>query len=483
MSLGLERDRPAPRGRSISWIGAVASAAALVGALLAPVSVAFAQDDAPIALIRDTEVEATLHADSDPIFAAAGLDPKAVKIFIVQDKDVNAFSAGGQNVFINTGLIIKTRNPNELIGVVAHETGHIAGGHLARSAEGEKQALATYLLTIGLGVLAAAAGAPDVAGGLLYSSGYFAAITAAGFTRTQESSADQAAVTYLEKSGQSAKGLVDFFDYYRYQEVFSDAKRYKFFIDHPLSEDRIEALHLRAAAQPHYNVVDSPEALDRHAVMIAKLKAFINLPAQTLYDYPETDTSFPARYARAIADYRDLQTERALKETDALIADQPNNPYLYELKGQILFESGRAREAEPAHRRSVELKPDAPLLHMNLGQALLAEDDASKIDEAISELRKASDQEPDNAFAWLLLSQAYDRKGLGGMARLAAAEQNFSLGQLGDAKMFAMRARQQLPKNSPEWRRATDIVLVSKPSKDDLRALAQEGSVNSAVQR
>jgi predicted Zn-dependent protease len=463
-------------------IGAVASAAALAVALLAPVSGAFAQD-APVALIRDTEVEATLHADSDPIFAAAGLDPKGVRIFIVQDNDVNAFSAGGQNVFINTGLITKTKNPNQLIGVVAHETGHIAGGHLVRGDEGSKQALATYLLTIGLGVLAAAAGAPDVAGGLLYSSGYFAAITEAGFTRTQESSADQAAVTYLEKSGQSAKGLVDFFDYYRYQEVFSDAKRFKFFIDHPLSEDRIEALQLRASHQPHYDVVDSPEALERHEVMIAKLKAFINPPAQTQYDYPDTDQSFPARYARAIADYRDLQTDKALSETDALIADQPNNPYLYELKGQILFEAGRPKEAEPAHRRSVELMPQATLLHMNLGQALLAEDDPAKVDEAVAELRKASNEEPDNAFAWLLLSQAYDRKGEAGMARLAAAEQDFSLGQAADAKMFAMRARQLLPKNSPEWRRATDIVLVSNPTRDDLRALAQEAGAAPTVQR
>ena len=463
-------------------MGVLVSAAALACALLAPVQAAFAQD-APVSLIRDTEVEATLHADSDPIFTAAGLDAKSVKIYIVQDPDVNAFSAGGQNVFINTGLIVKTHDPNELEGVVAHETGHIAGGHLVRGAEGEKQALATYLLTIGLGVLAAAAGAPDLAGGLLYSSNYFAAITAAGFTRTQESSADQAAVTYLEKSGQSAKGLVDFFDNFRYEEVFSDVRRYKWFIDHPLTDERIEALQVRASQQPHFSVVDTPEELERHAIMIAKLKAFINLPAQTWYDYPETDQSFPARYARAIADYRDLQTDKALKETDALIADQPNNPYLYELKGQILFESGRAKEAEPAHRRSVELMPTAPLLLANLGQTLLAEDDKTKVDEALAVLHKAADVDPDNPLVWLLLSQAYDRKGDAGMARLAAAEQNFSLGQLGDAKMFAMRARALLSKNSPEWRRATDIVLASNPSKTDLKDLSQEGGGGAATGR
>lgn len=461
--------------RRRAWIGAVVGGAAMVGALLAPVSPAAAQDG-PISLIRDTEVEAILHKDADPIFRAAGIDPKAVTIYIVGDQDMNAFVSGGQNLFVFTGLIAKTKTPNQLTGVIAHETGHMAGGHLVRGAEGEKQALATYLLTMGLGVLAAAAGSPDAAAGLLYSSGYFAALTGAGFTRVQEASADQAAITYLEKAGMSGKGIVDFFDNFRYEEVFENARRYKFFQDHPITSERIAALQVRAAQQPHYNVVDTPEAQAEHEVMVAKLKAFENQPGQTLFDYPETDTSFPARYARAIAYYRDLQTDRALKLTDALIADQPNNPYLWELKGQTLFESGRPAEAEPAHRRSVELMPGAPLLRLNLAQTLLAEENPQKLDEAVAELHHAVNVEPDNAAAWMLMAQAYDRKDQPGMARLASAEQEFALGQLADAKIFAMRARHQLPKNSPEWRRATDIVLVSKPSKEDLQALAQEGS-------
>jgi predicted Zn-dependent protease len=311
--------------RRKAWIGAVVGGAAMVGALLTPVTQAAAQD-APISLIRDTEVEAILHKDADPIFRAAGIDPKAVTIYIVGDEDMNAFVSGGQNLFVFTGLIAKTKTPNQLTGVIAHETGHMAGGHLVRGAEGEKQELATYLLTMGLGVLAAAAGSPDAAAGLLYSSGYFAALTGAGFTRVQEASADQAAITYLEKAGMSGKGIVDFFDNFRYEEVFENARRYKFFQDHPITSERIAALQVRAAQQPHYNVVDTPEAQAEHEVMVAKLKAFENLPAQTLLDYPETDASFPARYARAIAYYRDLQTDRALKLTDALIAEQPNNP-------------------------------------------------------------------------------------------------------------------------------------------------------------
>lgn len=459
------------------WIGAALSAAAVATA--APT--AYAQEDGgpAISVIRDTEIEEILHNDADPVFAAAGLDPKSVKIHLLGDTDMNAFVAGGQQLFVNEGLIIRTKTPNQLIGVMAHETGHMAGGHLARSGEGEKQALATYLLTIGLGIVAAAAGAPDAGAGLIYSSGYFAALTGAGFTRIQESSADQAAITYLEKSNQSAKGLVDFFDNFRYEEVFSDAKRFRFFMDHPLTEDRIEALQVRASRQPHFDVTDTVDALERHQIMIAKLKAFENLPAQTFYDYPETDTSFAARYARAIASYKDLQTDKAIKMTDALIAERPDDPYLYELKGQILFEAGRPKEAEAPHRKSVELKPDAPLLRMNLGQTLLAEDDPAKLDEAIADLRHSVQTESDNAVAWLLLSQAYDRKGQSGMARLAAAEENFALGQAADARMFAMRARNQLPKNGAEWRRATDIVLVSNPTKEDLKMLAQEGSVDA----
>jgi predicted Zn-dependent protease len=456
-------------------------AATLIAPLL-PASPALAQD-APLSLIRDTEVEEILRSDTDPLLRAAGINPKAVTVYIVGDPELQAFVAGGQNLFLYTGLITKTKTPNQLSGVMAHEIGHMAGGHLVRSAEGEKQALATYLLTMGLGVLAAAAGSPDAAASLIYSSGYFAALTGAGFTRVQEASADQAAVTYLEKAGESAKGLVDFFDNFRYEEVFENARRYKFFQDHPITSDRIAALQVRASQQPHYDVADTPEAVAQHELMIAKLKAFENYPQQTLIDYPESDTSFPARYARAIAYYRDLQTDRALKLIEALIADRPTDPYLWELKGQTLFESGRPAEAEPAHRRSVELKPDAPLLRLNLAQALIAEENPAKLEEAIEELHHAVNVEPDNAFAWMLMAQAYDHKGEPGMARLASAEQEFSLGQLPQAKSFAMRARKQLVKNTPEWRRATDIVLVSKPSREDLQALAQEGSVNPPAPR
>jgi predicted Zn-dependent protease len=351
----------------------------------------------------------------------------------------------------------------------------MAGGHVARSGDMEHAALGPMVAALGLGLLAAIAGAPDAAAGLLYSSSYFAELNVLGYSRIQESEADQAAITYMEKAGYSAQGLVDFFDNFRYEEVYSVEKKYPYFRDHPLTDDRIEALAVRARSQPHWGVKDSPESIAQFEIMKAKIKGFTNRPYQTFVDYDEKDPSFPARYARAIAYYRELETDKALKAIDALLAQEPNNPYLWELKGQTLFESGRAAEAEPAHRRSVELMPDAPILRLNLGQTLLAEDNPAKLDEAILNFNRSLIIEPEDPLAWQYLSEAYDAKGQAGMARLAAAEQNFNLGQMKDARVFAMRARELLKKDTPEWRRATDIVLATNPSPDDLRELGRQG--------
>jgi predicted Zn-dependent protease len=456
----------------------LASAGVLVVLAIAtaPWSAALAQNGPPISIIRDTEIEEILHQDADPIFVAAGLEPRHVQIHLIGDKELNAFSSSGLNLFINSGLIERTETPGQLIGVIAHETGHIAGGHVARSGAMGHAALGPLLLGVGLGILAAAAGSPDGAAALIYSSGYFAEVSALGYSREQESRADQAAATYLEAAGVSGRGLVEFFNNYRYQEVFDDERKFPYFRDHPLTDDRIEALAARVEHQAHYNVPDTPAAIARHALMKAKLEAFLDGPAQTLNDYPVTDTSFPARYARAISLYRETDTDKALKAIDALIAEQPKNPYLWELKGQVLFEAGRPKEAEPAHRRSVELKPDAPLLRINLGQTLIALNDKTRLPEAIFQIRQAMALEPDNALGWRLLAQAYDSQGHDGMARLATAEQNFYLGQEADARVFALRARELLRRDSPEWRRATDIILASKPTAADLKAMsAQQG--------
>jgi len=447
---------------------------ALAAALAAGFAIA-ASPAAAQSLIRDTEIEEILARDSKPILDAAGIDAKNVEIVLIGSKELNAF-AGPRVMGFNTGLILESDDPNELQGVIAHEVGHLAAGHSARRGEMSSAGMKPFLLTMGLGVLAALAGSPEAAAGLAGSASYFGTLGALGYSREQEGRADQAGAALLDKAGLSGKGLAEFFDNFRYQEVFDEARRYAYFRSHPISSDRIESLRRKVEVQPHYNEKDSPEAMAEHAIMKAKLEGFLN-PAVAITKYDEKAKDYPSRYARAIAYYQLKEPDRAIKLVDALLEEQPKNPYLWELKGQILFEFGRTEEAEAPQRKSVELKPEAPLLRVNLGQTLIALDDKKKVAEGVVELKRALTQEEDNAVAWRLLAEAHDKLGEDGLARLATAEYNFNIGDKRQARVFAMRAREMLTRGTPEWRRATDIVLVAEPTREDLRDLAREGSV------
>lgn len=262
--------------------------------------------------------------------------------------------------------------------------------------------------------------------------------------------------------------MVEFFENFRSQEVFSDQRRYPYFRSHPLSSARIEALRRPVETASHYDHRDSPERMAQHALVVAKIRSFMESPNAALRDYPSSDTSLPARYARAIAWYRDGQTDKALSAVDALLTEQPANPYFWELKGQILFEEGRPAEAIGAHQKAVELKPDAPLLKINLAHALIETNDAANLDVAIDQLKRAVALEKDNTLAWRLLGQAYASQGKEGEARLASAEYWFALGRTEQANQFAMRARDLLDRSSIEWRRATDIVFSSGASQKDI---------------
>jgi predicted Zn-dependent protease len=255
-----------------------------------------------MSLIRDTEIEEILHKDAEPLLAAAGFNPKDIRILIIGSKDLNAF-ASPKTMGVYTGLIMETKTPNELQGVMAHEVGHLAAGHVARSGEMTAAGMKPFLLTMGLGVLAALAGSGDAAAGLMGSASYFGTLGAIGFSREQESRADQAGATLLEKAGLSGKGLAEFFDNFRYQEVFDEARRYAYFRTHPLSSDRIEALRLRVEKLPSYSKTDPPEQVAEHAIMKAKLEGFMS-PQSAMVKFGEKDTSYPARYARAIAYYQ-----------------------------------------------------------------------------------------------------------------------------------------------------------------------------------
>ncbi|CAN5307147.1 M48 family metallopeptidase [soil metagenome] len=420
--------------------------------------------------IRDTEIEGIIRGWSDPVFTAMGLEPSEVEVLLINDPSLNAFALKGRIMGINTGLIEQTKTPNELLGVMAHEAGHIKNRHLLR--DGVSNAgMQPFLMTMALGALAIAAGEPGAGAALIGSSQYFGTLGALRYMQSQEGEADISGARALEAAGESGKGLVDFFENFRSQEVFSDARRYPYFRSHPLSSQRIEALRRPVEAAPHYLHQDSPERLAQHALIVAKIHAFMDPPLQTLQDYPASNTDFPTRYARAIAYYRDGQTDIAIAGVDALLAEQPNDPYLWELKGQILFEEGRPADALSSHAKSVELNPNAPLLRINLAHALIETNDVANLDPAIDQLKRALAREPDNTLAWRLLSQAYATQGKEGQARLATAEYWFAAGDKDQATQFALRARPLLARDSLEWRRAVDIVLASGATDDDINDL------------
>ncbi|MBW8302836.1 MAG: tetratricopeptide repeat protein, partial [Brevundimonas sp.] len=324
------------------------------------------------------------------------------------------------------------------------------------------------LSPMALGALPSAAGAPDAGAVLLGNSQYFGTLSALRYMTHQEGEADNTGARALESAGESGRGLVSFFENFRSQEVFSDARRYPYFRSHPLSSDRIENLRRFVSEQPSYDHRDSPERMAQHALILAKIHAFMDHPRETLQAWPETDTTLPARYARAIAWYRDGQTDRALAAVDDLLAGQPDNPYFWELKGQILFEEGRPEEAIDAHQRSVDLMPAAPLLRINLGHALIETRDPARLDAAVENLKIASALEKDNSMAWRLLAQAYASQGKEGEARLASAEMYFASGAERQATQFALRARDMLDPGSAEWTRAMDIVFASGATQQDV---------------
>lgn len=440
------------------FVGA-AAAASLVLAAAAPAAAQSA--------IRDTEIESIIHEWSAPVFTGMGLEPSEVEILLINDADLNAFATRGRIMGLNTGLILRTRNPNELLGVIAHEAGHIRNRHTLRDGA-QNAGMQPMLMTMALGALAIAAGAPDAGAVLLGNSQYFGTLSALRYMTHQEGEADNTGARALEAAGESGRGLVSFFENFRSQEVFSDARRYPYFRSHPLSSDRIENLRRFVAEQPNYENRDSPERMAQHALVLAKIHAFMDNPGTSLRDYPETDVSLPARYARAIAWYRDGQTDRALAAVDALLTEQPENPYFWELKGQILFEEGRPEEAIGAHQRSVDIKPDAPLLRINLAHALIETHDAARLDAAVDQLKRAAAMEKDNSMAWRLLAQAYASQGREGEARLASAEMYFASGAERQATQFALRARDMLQPGSAEWTRAMDIVFASGATQDDV---------------
>ncbi len=422
-------------------------------------------------LIRDAEIESLLRLYANPVFRAAGLKPGSVEVNIIGASTINAFVAGGQRVFVHTGLITELATPNEVIGVLAHEAGHIAGGHLARLRNQLDKAQTASIISILLGAAAVAGGAATGANvgsagqGVILGGQGFARRTLLSYQRAQEAAADQAAMQYLNKTKQSAKGMLDLFDKLANQSVVSLKYADPYVLSHPVPRNRVRLLENRARKSPYFNKKDPPALLFRHKLAQAKLHGFLEAAPTVYRRYPPSNKSVPARYARAIAAYRRADLALAMREIDSLIKAHPKNPYFWELKGQALFESGKARQAVAPLRRAVKLAPGAALIRILLGQAMMATNNPKMVKEAMTQLRKASTREYKSITLHQQLAIGYARLGNIGRADLSSAEAAFLGGDLKLAKQRAKKAKTKLRKGSPQWIKANDIIRFKRPKK------------------
>lgn len=418
-----------------------------------------------ITLIRDAEIENTIRAYATPLFNAAGLDAEAVNVNIVNDPSLNAFVAGGQRLFIFSGLLMRSRNSGEVIGVIAHETGHIAGGHLARTQEAIENATTEAIIEMLLGIAAVGAAAAS-GGGMGGGAGAGYGVSGAqrslfSYSRTQESSADQAGLVFLERTGQSARGLLEFSQMLMQQELVAGIRQDPYLRTHPLTQERVAAMQAHVDRSRFSDVPLNPRFEEMHARMVAKLYGFID-PAQALRKYPPSDTSVAGRYARSIAYYRTGRLQEALATLDTLERQMPNDPYFPELRGQMLFENQRVAEAIPPLERAVALMPQSPLIRIALAQALLEVNQPARDQQALKLLEGLTEAEEQNSHYWRLMSIVYDRTGNIGMRSLALAERAYAMGNRRDAAGFAARAERELRAGSPGWQRAQDIRFLAE---------------------
>ncbi|MBV8751475.1 MAG: M48 family metallopeptidase [Hyphomicrobiales bacterium] len=456
--------RPTPALRLVAIV--VSIALALAGM---PMRV---QAQANLPLIRDAEIEQLLREYTAPVLRVAGLAQQNVHVVIINERAFNAFVVDGKRIFINVGALMDAKTPNEIIGVLAHETGHIAGGHLTRLREELAHAQTATIIAMLIGVGAAIAssraggansGAGSIGGAALTAPQSIIERNLLSYVRAQEEQADKAGVKFLTMTQQSPKGMYDTFKRFADKIEFQTKYIDPYLQTHPMPKERMEALAEIAKSSPYWDKKDPPELQARHDMMRAKLSGFLERPDTVAHRYPASDTSLPARYARAISAYRYGDIHSALSQIDALIHAQPNNPYFHELKGQALLEGGHPAEAVAPLRRAGALAPNAMLIRIMLGQALVATNQVKDAEEAIPLLRTAVIREPEMADGYSQLAMAYGRKGDLAEADLAAAQAAFASGDYRTARDLATRAKTRFPTGSPGWVRADDIVTYKPP--------------------
>ena len=444
----------------------LAALAAAVTLAIAPTTAA-AQENRGPPVLRDAESEQLLRDYSRPILRAAGLEKQNIQMVIINESVFNAFVADGRRIFVNYGALMQSETPNQIIGVLAHETGHLAGGHLAKLREqlASAQTQMIIAMLLGAGAMVAGARSGNSNGGLTNAGA--AAISAPqeiirrsllSYQRQHEENADRAGVKFLTATGQSARGMYETFKRFSSEGLFATRGADPYLQSHPMAIERVAALEELARSSPYWDKKDDPALQLRHDMVRAKISAFMERPDTVNRRYPPSNNSLPARYARAIATYRHGDLRVAVAQIDQLIQEQPSNPYFQELRGQALLEGGRPVEAIAPLRKAVQLSNSAPLIEMLLGQALVASNNDAYTDEAIKILRTAVARETEAPLGFSQLAMAYGRKGDFAQADLASAQAAYLRGDNKTARDLASRAKTRFAIGTPGWVKADDIV-------------------------
>lgn len=408
-------------------------------------------------IIRDTELESTIRLISNPIFKAAGLKPENIQMYIVNNNEINAYVSGSSNIFLNTGLLSLSKDPNLLVGVVAHETGHIYGGHLLKGEEEAKSSIVKSTVGYMLGLAAAAAGSPQAGAAIASGTQQVVQRQILKHTRGQEEAADQSALNFLDKSGISSKGLLELLEVLYGKEVSMYNELNPYTQTHPLSRERLDHVRAHLNKSPLANKILGQDISALYARAITKLDAFLEPSDRTLKKYPASDTSINARYARAIAYYKIPNLQKSLAEIDSLIKQFPKDPFFIELKGQIFFENGRIAESITYYQKSKDLLPSSALFKIQLATALVASEQESNLKPAILNLEQALTVEKYNVFAWHQLGIAYGRMGQLDMSNLALAEESVLMGDRDSAKRFIRLGQDYAKPGSPAYLRLKDL--------------------------
>ena len=433
---------------------------------LTPVA-ATAQENRGPPVLRDAETEQLLREYTRPILRAAGLEKQNIQMVIINQGVFNAFVADGRRIFVNYGAILQSDTPNQIIGVMAHETGHLAGGHLSKMREQMAQAQTQMIIAMLLGAGAMVAGARSGGGQSGLTNAGAAMFSAQGevirrnllsYVRQQEENADKAGVKFLNATGQSSRGMWETFKRFTDESLFAARGTDPYVQSHPMPAERVAALQELARSSPYWDKKDDPALQLRHDMVRAKISAFMERQDTVYRRYPMSNNSLPARYAHAIATYRHGDLRSALAQIDALIQQQPNNPYFHEVRGQALLEGGRPQEAIAPLRKAVQLSNNSPLIEMMLGQALVATGNNAYTDEAISILRAAVARETEAPIGYTQLAMAYGRKGDYAQADLASAQAAYLRGDTKTARDLASRAKTRFAIGTPGWVKADDIV-------------------------